>query len=916
MTNAEKNVTKYAYDLEGNMTSLTSPMGRKEQFAYDAGGRMTERMTAKGDTIRYDYDVLNGLVEKTYEDQNGAEADHPVQMGYNVMGQRISMEDITGESSYTYDALGRLKTAANGSGKTVEYFYDEADNLQKILYPDGYAVVYTYDKNDNITKIVDRDGRETFYSYDPLNRLTRVKRADGSTSTYTYNARDQIVEAENLCSCGFLISDYQYMYNDAGLITNETAKECLFASNKDFGHKGGPDGECVHVSDNPWQNQNPEWQTTKRTFRYDDNGQLIECKEDKGMFDKTTYTYEYDSVGNRTMAKKQKAFTYANPDKTTYTYNADNQMVSAVVCEGNLTKRYTYKYDANGNLTQECLMNYAETTYQYDTENRLKAVKDGQKLLMAAAYDGDGNRTFQLNYNPEAECGYGKNVSGEIFMPENHENEDGSLTAEGDLFSYICSATGRAYDLTEYVNDTNRQYTEVLTAYTVNSGATESYSYKGRQRLSRNNIWNEARGVDHNETSYYLYDGRGSVTANTWYNGMVTSVYQYDPYGKVTLGSTEHTDFYGYNAESYNPNTGLEYLRARYYNADKGRFFQEDTYLGDITDPLTLNRYAYTKNSPLNYVDPSGHKTEGILSPGISKMPKENKIQRDLSIKYAEAKDKESFVKKLIREAMKHESVQNCAVFMKGVQFGIENFGVAMDVIIKDTGNYIMGNYLYINNELAELYNEKFIETVNETGASGDSRGAFEAGIQLGYNIAFLSIVEALMPKPNKLVDTQSKLVAVQDIYGNTYEILIPADVSGDISGSLGAGITILPIEGDSDTPEVNPHNLKNQGQLSEDYFDSLTDNGSLSTGGRSGGKIPTKAAPNSYYTTKDGHVIIYDENGIRVMDISSERIKIEQYNTNPNDPTKGSWSSYKLKNSSGAVSSTEQWILDYFGIN
>jgi len=53
-------------------------------------------------------------------------------------------------------------------------------------------------------------------------------------------------------------------------------------------------------------------------------------------------------------------------------------------------------------------------------------------------------------------------------------------------------------------------------------------------------------------------------------------------------------------------------LRARYYNADKGRFFQEDTYLGDITDPLTLNRYAYTKNSPLNYVDPSGHKISSL----------------------------------------------------------------------------------------------------------------------------------------------------------------------------------------------------------------------------------------------------------------------------------------------------------------
>ena len=618
MTNAQKNVTKYTYDLEGNMTSLTSPMGRKEQYRYDAGGRMASRLTAKGDTIRYDYDVLNGLAEKTYENGSGAESDHPVFMGYNAMGQRISMEDITGESTYTYDALGRLKTAVNGSGKTVEYVYDEADNLSGILYPDGYSVLYTYDKNDNITKIVDRDGRETFYSYDPLNRLTRVKRADGSTSSYTYNARDQIVEAENLCSCGFLISDYKYMYDDAGLIVSETAKECLFASDQDYGHKGGPNDECAHEKENPWQNQNPEWQTTKRTFKYDNNGQLLECKEDKGMFDKTTYTYEYDSVGNRTMAKRQEAFTYANPDKTTYTYNADNQMAGAVVCEGNLTKRYTYQYDANGNLTRECLRNYAETTYQYDTENRLKAVKDGQKLLMAAAYDGDGNRTFQLNYNPEAVCGYGKNVSGEVFMPENSKNEDGSLTAEGDLFGYICSATGRAYDLTEYVNDTNRQYAEVLTAYTVNSGATESYSYNGRQRLSRNNIWTEARDLVCNETSYYLYDGRGSVTANTWYNGMVTSVYQYDPYGQVTLGSTEHADFYGYNAESYNPNTGLEYLRARYYNADTGRFFQEDAYLGDIGDPLTLNRYAYTKNSPLNYVDPSGNNASAVLEGGLS----------------------------------------------------------------------------------------------------------------------------------------------------------------------------------------------------------------------------------------------------------------------------------------------------------
>lgn len=59
-----------------------------------------------------------------------------------------------------------------------------------------------------------------------------------------------------------------------------------------------------------------------------------------------------------------------------------------------MTKQYTFTYDANGNLTAECFMNCAEVNYQYDTENRLTAVKDPQKLLMAAAYDGDGNRAF------------------------------------------------------------------------------------------------------------------------------------------------------------------------------------------------------------------------------------------------------------------------------------------------------------------------------------------------------------------------------------------------------------------------------------------------------------------------------------------------------------------------------------------
>ena len=57
------------------------------------------------------------------------------------------------------------------------------------------------------------------------------------------------------------------------------------------------------------------------------------------------------------------------------------------------------------------------------------------------------------------------------------------------------------------------------------------------------------------------------------------------------LRKAQYNNSYSYNAEDYNPNLEVQYLRARYNDVERGNFLTEDPYLGSPTDPLRLNRY-------------------------------------------------------------------------------------------------------------------------------------------------------------------------------------------------------------------------------------------------------------------------------------------------------------------------------------
>ena len=77
-------------------------------------------------------------------------------------------------------------------------------------------------------------------------------------------------------------------------------------------------------------------------------------------------------------------------------------MIHAKIYDGKKNTTMDYEYDADGNRISETGKvgtDKVELTYIYTVENRLKAIYDADELLVAMAYDGDGNRIFQLNYN-------------------------------------------------------------------------------------------------------------------------------------------------------------------------------------------------------------------------------------------------------------------------------------------------------------------------------------------------------------------------------------------------------------------------------------------------------------------------------------------------------------------------------------
>ena len=140
-----------------------------------------------------------------------------------------------------------------------------------------------------------------------------------------------------------------------------------------------------------------------------------------------------------------------------------------------------------------------------------------------------------------------------------------------------------------------------------NAKKATGWPFRGRPIFTELDLISATDGSGVQE--YYLTDGLGSTTDLRDEDGDAVADYTYDVFGAILDQSGSSPNEFTFTGEQRDSDSGMYFLRARYYDSATGRFLGQD--------PLPAqNLYAYVANNPVNRIDPSGLCWVGINCPG------------------------------------------------------------------------------------------------------------------------------------------------------------------------------------------------------------------------------------------------------------------------------------------------------------
>jgi RHS repeat-associated protein len=658
----------FTYDAAGRLTKATLPSGASASVGYDVLDRVISRTDARGKTTHYEYDPDCGCRERLTKitDARG----NATKFAYDAIGNRISRTDSNGHTTqYEYDDLRRATKIVRPDGSTESVKYDDAGRVTEKKDPAGNVMQYVYDENGlftdvvdalgrvtsyvrdaqgNVIEQVDRDGRSTTYEFDVMGRRTRRTLPSGASETYGYDLAGRLIARTD-----FSGRTTSYAYDAMGRMTSKrpdsrTGEHAVTFTYTPMGLRqsmSDGNGTSSYTYDADYNLVKVASPFGDLLYSYDQAGNLLTTRSSHQ--DGVTVDYAYDDLGRLDTVTDARAgttrytfdddgnvdgFTYGNGVQTSYTYDSLEQMTGVSTSAGGATiSSYDYELGPAGHRLAVTELGGRRVAYDYDALFQLLGENvtgdaHGVNGGVAYTYDPSGNRkTRTSTLAGIADVAYESDVDdrtvGGVYDLNGNSLANASHTFQYDSDDRIISADGGAIRLV-YDGDGNR-VAETVNGVTVqylvdtnnptgfpqvveelrNGLVTRAYTWGNHliaQRQLIGNAWT---------TSHYGYDGHGNVRFLTDDDGAVTDTFDYDAFGALLHRSGTTPNVFLFNAEQYDANLGLYYLRARHYDPSTGRFTSMDAFEGDDFDPMSLHKYLYGGGDPVNTIDPSGQWT-------------------------------------------------------------------------------------------------------------------------------------------------------------------------------------------------------------------------------------------------------------------------------------------------------------------
>ena len=601
-------------------------MSNKQQptAITDPAGHITDIETSQGEHISYKYNY-DQLTSKTYSERywNDSHYEYGSPTDGNASGRVIKIQDASGIKERKYDRLGNIIHERHTivqpySSYTINletlWNYDIWGRINTIEYPDGEKVSYDYDQGGGLTSIIgDKHGRITKYltdiHYDHYgNRIHEIQGNDVETH-YIYDPVTlRLKQMTNLShQSGAVLQDNHYSYDRNGNLTNI----------EDHG-----------------QNRRTQY------YKYDALNRLTYSK---GNIDNqgTDLWYEshYNYTANGKMQQKQTHSRKLNNTlgihdiHTAYTYNYNNDQpntIESIYDEESGLSKY-YKWDGKGNMT-----------YRYDEQNKTNTkmcwTEDNRMQAYVQMNEGtDKGRAAYYGYNTTGER-YVRYIGTTINITQNgitfhrpilqspvlYANSLITLNGKGYTKHYfegdrrVCSKLGGGFtgrtedDINDRIQPIEGEYEELFEQQY--QGMKETFGRCMETDVEHNLKYDPYKTIMENELGrdeaepafYYQGDHLGSSAYLTDEAGAITQTLNYLPYGEDWVDVHNNPNYlsrYKYNGKEKDPESGLHYYGARYYDSDISQWLSIDPMADKYP---SLSPYNYCADNPVNIIDPDG----------------------------------------------------------------------------------------------------------------------------------------------------------------------------------------------------------------------------------------------------------------------------------------------------------------------